>query len=57
MAGTGEIPVAATIHPQRSDWTSCPPDGHFAHARHAQIARRASLSQGDAVAKFGKSEA
>jgi hypothetical protein len=30
--------------------------GQFAHGRHAQIARRASLSQGDAVACFRKSE-
>jgi hypothetical protein len=32
-------------------------DGQFAHTRHAQIARRASLSQAGAVANFGKSEA
>jgi hypothetical protein len=33
------------------------PDGHIAHARHAQIARRANLSQRNALAASGKSQA
>jgi hypothetical protein len=34
-----------------------PPDGQFAHARHAPIARRANMPHADALAASGKSQA
>jgi len=47
--------IAGLLRFARNDGETDLPDGQFAHSRHAQIARRVNLSQGDGVAEHPKS--